>query len=121
MIEEAVSYGDLIATYIHGVVLLSESNPKGIGKLLEVLNDEHRKHIFLKCQTTLQLLATRISMYQSPNFQICQKNWNGTFELWWTLNLMVMKNLWFHARNAPSTLKCLSWWIGFFKFVKQNI
>lgn len=53
LLEEAVSYGDLIATYIHGVILLFESNPKGIGKLLEVLNGEHRKHILLKCRTTL--------------------------------------------------------------------
>ena len=77
MIEEAVSYGDLIATYIHGVVLLFESNPKGIGKLLEVLNDEHRKHALLKCRTPLRLLATGTAMYQSPNFQICQKSGMG--------------------------------------------
>ena len=77
LIEEVVSCGDLIATYIHEVILLSESNPKGIGKLLEVLNDEHRKHILLKCQTTPRLLATGIAMYQSPNFQICQKSGMG--------------------------------------------
>ena len=75
--KEAISCGNLITTYIHGVILLSESNSKGIGKLLEVLNDEHRKHILLKCRTTLRLLASRIAMYQSPNFQICQKSGMG--------------------------------------------
>ena len=44
LIEEAVACGDFIATYIHGVILLCESNPEGIGNLLEVLNDEHGKH-----------------------------------------------------------------------------
>ena len=53
LIKEAVLCGDLIATYIHEVILLSESNPKGIGKLLEVLNDEHRKLRLLKCRRTL--------------------------------------------------------------------
>ena len=28
LIQEVISCGDLIATYIHGVILLSESNPK---------------------------------------------------------------------------------------------
>ena len=31
LIEEAVACGDFIATYIHGVILLCESNPEGIG------------------------------------------------------------------------------------------
>ncbi|KAK9983706.1 hypothetical protein SO802_033231, partial [Lithocarpus litseifolius] len=30
LIEEALGCGDFIATYIHGVMLLCESNPKGI-------------------------------------------------------------------------------------------
>ena len=77
MIEEAVSCGDLIATYIHGVILLSKSTPKGIGELLEVLNDEHRKHRLLKCRRTLRLLAIGTAMYQSPNFQVCQKSGMG--------------------------------------------
>ena len=34
-IEEVVACGNFIAKYIHGVILLSESNPKGIGNLLE--------------------------------------------------------------------------------------
>ena len=62
----------MVIRLLHGVILLSKSNPKGIGKLLEVLNDEHRKHILLKCRTPL-----RIAMYQSPNFQICQKSGMG--------------------------------------------
>lgn len=33
LIEEAVACGDFIATYIHGVMLLCEPNPKGIGNL----------------------------------------------------------------------------------------
>ena len=49
MIEEALACGNFIAMYIRGVMLLCESNPKGIGNLLEVLNDEHGKHKLLKC------------------------------------------------------------------------
>ena len=30
LIEEALACGDFIAMYIHGVMLLCESNPKGI-------------------------------------------------------------------------------------------
>ena len=49
LIEEVVACGDFIATYIHGVILLCESNPEGIGNLLEVLNDEHETlHDYLK-------------------------------------------------------------------------
>ena len=53
LIEEAVACGDFITTYIHGVMLFCESNPKGIGNLLKVLNDEHGKHRLLKCQRIL--------------------------------------------------------------------
>ena len=35
LIEEVVACGDFIATYIHGVMLLCESNPKGISNLLK--------------------------------------------------------------------------------------
>ena len=80
LIEEAVACGDFIATYINGVMLLCESNPKGISNLLKVLNDEHGNHRLLKCQRILRLLAARTAMYQSPNFQACQKSkmehWN---------------------------------------------
>ena len=80
LIEEALAYGDFIATYIHGVMLLCESNPNGIGNLLEVLNDEHGKHKLLKCWKIFWLLATGTALFQSPNFQACQKtgmgNWN---------------------------------------------
>ena len=79
-IEEAIACGDFIATYIHGVMLLCESNPKGIGNLLEVLNDEHGRHQLLKCRKILLLLAARIALFQTPNFQACQKtrmrHWN---------------------------------------------
>jgi len=53
LIEEAIACGDFIATYIHGVMLLCESNPKGISNLLKVLNDEHGNHRLLKCQRIL--------------------------------------------------------------------
>ena len=80
LIEEALACGDFIAMYIHGVMLLCEPNPKGIGNLLEVLNDEHGKHKLLKCRKILRLLAAGIALFQSPNFQACQKtgmgNWN---------------------------------------------
>ena len=69
LIEEALALGDFIAMYIHGVMLLCESNPKGIGNLLEVLNDEHGKHKLRKCRKILQLLAVGIALFQSPNFQ----------------------------------------------------
>ena len=42
LIEEALACGNFIVTYTHGVMLLCESNPKGICNLLEVLDDEHR-------------------------------------------------------------------------------
>ena len=67
-IEEAIACGDFIATYIRGVMLLCESNPKGIGNLLEVLNDEHGKHRLLKCRKILLLLAAGIALFQTPNF-----------------------------------------------------
>ena len=80
LIQEALACGDFIAMYIHGVMLLCESNPKGIGNLLEVLNDEHGKHKLLKCQKIFRLLAAGTALFQSPNFQACQKtgmgNWN---------------------------------------------
>ena len=80
LIEEALACGDFIAMYIHEVMLLCESNPKGIGNILEVLNDEHGKHKLLKCQKIFRLLAARTALFQSPNFQACQKtgmgNWN---------------------------------------------
>ena len=80
MIEEAVACGDFIATHINGVMLLCESNPKGISNLLKVLNDEHGNHRLLKFQRILRLLAARTAMYQSPNFQACEKSkmehWN---------------------------------------------
>jgi len=47
--EEAVGCDDFIATYIHGVMLLYESNLEGIGNPLKVLNDEHGKRRLLKC------------------------------------------------------------------------
>ena len=50
LIEEVVTSGDVIATYIHEVILFSESNPKGIDKVLHVLNDDHGKHRILACQ-----------------------------------------------------------------------
>ena len=53
LIEEALACGNFIVTYTHGVMLLCESNPKGIIKLLEILNDEHGKHWLLKCQKIL--------------------------------------------------------------------
>ena len=77
LIEEAVACGDFIATYIHGVMLLCESNPKGIDNLLRVLNFEHGKHRLLKFQRILRLLAVGTAMYQSPNFQACQKTKMG--------------------------------------------
>ena len=80
LIEEALACGDFIAMYIHEVMLLCESNPKGIGNILEVLNDEHGKHKLLKCQKIFRLLAAGTALFQSPNFQACQKtgmgNWN---------------------------------------------
>ena len=80
LIEEAIACGDFIATHLHGVMLLCESNSKGIGNLLKVLNDEHGKHRLLICRRILRLLAARATMYQSQNFQACQKigmrNWN---------------------------------------------
>ena len=80
LIEEALACGNFIVTYTHGVMLLCESNPKGIRNILEVLNDEHGKHKLLKCQKIFRLLAARAALFQSPNFQACQKtgmgNWN---------------------------------------------
>ena len=61
-------------------MLLCESNPKGIGNLLEVLNDERGRHRLLKCRKILLLLAAGIALFQTPNFQACQKtrmrHWN---------------------------------------------
>ena len=80
LIEETLACGYFIAMYNHGVMLLCESNPKDIGNLLEVLNDEHGKHKLLKCQKIFRLLAAGTALFQSPNFQACQKtgmgNWN---------------------------------------------
>ena len=80
LIEEALACGNFIVTYTHGVMLLCESNPKGIIKLLEILNDEHGKHWLLKCQKILWLLAAGTVLCQIPNFQACQKtgmeHWN---------------------------------------------
>ena len=67
-IEEAIACGDFIAAYIHRVMLLCESNPKGIQNFLEVLNDEHGKHRLLKCRKILLLLAAGIALFQTPNF-----------------------------------------------------
>ena len=79
-IEEAIACGNFIATYVHRVMLLCESNPKGIGNLLEVLNDERGRHRLLKCRNILLLLAAGITLFQTPNFQACQKtgmrHWN---------------------------------------------
>ena len=79
LIEEVVACGDFIATYIHGVILLCESNPEGIGNLLEVLNDEHETlHDYLK-------------KYQShflPIFPDIDQPWKTPFAFWitnWTV------------------------------------
>ena len=99
LIEEALACGNFIAMYIRGVMLLCESNPKGIGNLLEVLNDEHGKHNLLKCQKIFRLLAARAALFQSPNFQACQKTGMGIGTKM-SLILMVMKNLWLCAEDA---------------------
>ena len=53
LIEKTLPCGDFIAAYIHGIMLLCESNLEGIDNLLEILNDEHGKHWLLNCQKIL--------------------------------------------------------------------
>ena len=94
-------------------MLLCESNPEGVDNLLEILNDEHGKHWILKCRKMLRLLAAGTTLYKIPNFQACHKigmgHWNRD-----ELYPSVMKNLLLRAKDAQSTLKCLSWCIGYF-------
>ena len=94
-------------------MLLCESNPEGVDNLLEILNDEHGKHWILKCRKMLRLLAAGTTLYKIPNFQACHKIGMGH---WIEMNIIltVMKNLLLHAKDAQSTLKCLSWCIGYF-------
>ena len=107
-IEEAIACGDFIATYIRGVMLLCESNPKGIGNLLEVLNDEHGKHRLLKCQKYFYCLLRELPCFKLQTFKHAKKlEWDIGIGI--NLILMVMKNLWLCAKDARSTLKCLSW------------
>ena len=44
LIEKTLPCPNFIATYIHGIMLLCESNTEGVDNLLEILNDEHGKH-----------------------------------------------------------------------------
>ena len=44
LIEKGVPCGNFIAAYIHGIMLLCESNCGGIDNLLEIVIDEHGKH-----------------------------------------------------------------------------
>ena len=80
LIEKTLPCENFIATYIHGIMLLCESNPEGVDNLLEILNDEHGKHWLLNCQKILWLLAVGTALYQIPNFQACHKigmgHWN---------------------------------------------
>ena len=53
LIEKTLPCGNFIAAYIQGIMLLCESNPRGIDNLLEILNDEHGKHWLLNCRKML--------------------------------------------------------------------
>ena len=80
LIEKVHPCGNFIVAYIHGTMLLCESNLEGIDNLLEILNDEHGKHWLLKCRKMLRLLVAGATLYKIPNFQACHKigmgHWN---------------------------------------------
>ena len=50
LIEKTLPCPNFIAANIHGIMLLCESNTKGVDNLLQILNDEHGKHWLLKCR-----------------------------------------------------------------------
>ena len=80
LIEKTLPCPNFIAAYIHGIMLLCESNTEGVDNLLQILNDEHGKHWHLKCRKMLRLLAAGTTLYKIPNFQACHKigmgHWN---------------------------------------------
>ena len=81
LIEETLACGYFIAMYIHGVMLLCESNPKDIGNLLEVLNDEHGKHKLLKCRKNTSTTCCKNCPVSKSKLSSMPKNWNGKLEL----------------------------------------
>ena len=44
LIEKSLPCPNFLAAYIHGIMLLCESNTEGVDNLLEILNDEDGKH-----------------------------------------------------------------------------
>ena len=44
LIEKTLPCPNFIVAYIHGIMLLCESNTEGVDNLLEILNDEDGKH-----------------------------------------------------------------------------
>ena len=80
LIENSLPCDNFIVAYIHGIMLLCESNTEGVDNLLQILNDEHGKHWLLKCRKMLRLFVAGTTLYKIPNFQACHKigmgHWN---------------------------------------------